>query len=246
MRRGIVGKMVLRAAGALLACGLSAGTALATPTCTTTLDLGAAGSGVVAKSSFTSGFCVKANDKIYSNFNLTSLPATTVVSFNLNTFGGLAYYGIAFGSTYQSGHTYDWSYEVTVSASAPAGTAIVELDTDFTQTAGTSTLTQTTNPAGIGSINEVKNGAIVQPGSVTQSIFAPGVTDLQVSLHLVDNGTISSVTNTIIQQLPGQNIPEPLSLSLFGAGLAGLGIHSRAAVALAVRRRSCRSRHGPP
>ncbi len=228
MRRGIVGKMMAAGAGILLAGGLSVGAASATPTCTTINNLGPSGVGLIAKASFTSGYCVKANDKIYGNFHMASLPAATVVTFNLNTVGGLAFYQIAFGSTYQSNHTYNWSYEVAVAASAPAGTKIIELDTDFTQTVGhSSALTQVTTPAGLGSIHEVKNGAIVQAGSVTQSIFAPGVPDLQISLNLVDHGTISSVTNTIVQQMPGNNIPEPLTLSLFGAGLAGLGMARR-------------------
>jgi hypothetical protein len=229
MRRGIVGKMVLSGAGFLLAAGLSIGAASATPTCTTTMNLGAAGTGLLVKSSFTSGFCVKANDKIYGNFNLAGLPATTVVTFNLNTIGSLSYYQISFGSTYQTGHTYNWSYEVAVAPSAPVGTAIIELDTDFDQTAGTgSVLNQVTTPAGSAVIHEVKNGTHVQPGSVTQSLFSPGVTNLQFAISLVDHGTISSVTNTIIQFDPSGNlVPEPLSLSLFGAGLVGLGMARR-------------------
>lgn len=233
MRRGIVGKLTAAGAGILLAGGLSIGAASATPTCTTTMNLGPSGVGLIGKASFTSGFCVRANDKIYGNFNLASLPATTVVTFNLNTLpgptGSLSFYQISFGSTYNSGHTYNWSYEVAVAPSAPLGTVIIELDTDFDQTKGTgSVLSQVTTPTGNAVIHEVKNGVHVQAGSVTQSLFTPGVTDLQFAMHLVDHGTIDSVTNTLVQFNPlNNNAPEPLTLSLFGAGLAGLGMARR-------------------
>lgn len=225
----IVGKMVL--AGAL-AGALSTGAAIAAPTCTTTNNLGPSGAGQVLKSQITAGYCVRAFDKVYGNFDLSQLPTDTVLTFNLNSIGPNDYYQIAFGATFGNnsgaGKNYAWSYEMAVTG-APPGTKIVELDSDFNQTVGgPSVLTETLTPSGTLGISETKNGAIVTPGSVWQTFFSPGTTDLMISMNLFNKGTTASVTNTVVQFIPSrQTIPEPLTLAVFGAGLAGLGFVRR-------------------
>lgn len=219
---------ILRLGAGLLTAGLLAAGAAATPTCTTTDNLGPTGEGLVLRSQIVSGFCVLANDNLYGNFNLGNLPKSLVLIFNNNVVGGLTRYQLSFDSTYKIGKSYSWGYEVAVDVSAPPKTVFVSLDSDFTQTTGgPSVLDKFTVPPGTTPpIQVTKIGPDVQSGSILSTSFGPNVTDLVISETLRDRGTISSVTNTVVQFSPphGPPIPEPATLALMGIGIAGLGV----------------------
>lgn len=207
---------------------IPSGPAKADPIACSTTDTFTNGIGTVPFSSLNDNFCVVAQDKLFGNFNLTSLPSGGNLLFNLTTVGNIDHHQLSFNAPYQPGNTYSFSYDVQVdTATAVPGTVITQLDSDFNQTASTSasSLTKNTVPLGdpASGIDIAKNNGTPTPGSVFTIDYLPGgVAALDITEQLIDNGNPSSITNTVSEAVGG--VPEPASLGLLGAGIVGLSL----------------------
>jgi hypothetical protein len=141
------------------------------------------GNGVESFLALGPGVCVQAQDKLFSNFSFGNLPtAHGTVTFDLELAGGVERHNITFTDNFAAGHTYSgFGYDV---ASTPPGSPIVALFADFTQTRGMTTLTETTTPTGVGSIDLVKNGIFPTPTSTNEIDYPGGVPSLAVTKAL--------------------------------------------------------------
>jgi hypothetical protein len=173
------------------------------------------GDGVESFLALGAGVCVQAGDKLFSNFNFGNLPtAHGTVTFDLEVLNSTENHNITFTDNLLAGHTYDFGYDVAVTA---PGSPIVALFADFTQTRGGTTLTETTVPTGTGSIDIVKTGI---NASGTNEIDYSSVSSLAVTGNLAvgTNADVSAILNTVVQ-----DVAEPASLGLLGVALLGFG-----------------------
>jgi hypothetical protein len=194
-------RFALHAAAGLLTLLLSA-PAVAALNCTSTIDLGDDGNGGVFMTTVNNKptTCVKVQDKLFGNFVFgpTFIDDFSNIIFTLGVVNGKEHHQVAFNTSYLVGSTYTISYEIEVIPASPL--VIVELDADFTQTAGTaSNLLKNSVPLGNppAGINQTKDS--VNSSGNTKITYSPGVRSLAISETLTVNGTVSSVTNTVVQ-----------------------------------------------
>ncbi len=193
-------RFALNAAAGLLTLLLSTH-AVAALDCSGGTTVFAGGNGGVLMSQVNNApVCVQVQDKLFGNFVFGSTftdPLSNVI-FTLNSVAGQERHQVAFNTPYLSGSDYTISYEVEVVATSPL--VIVELDADFTQTiGGPSRLVKNSVPLGnpAAGIDQIKTGTL--SAGNTLITYSPGQRSLVISETLNARGTVSSITNTVVQ-----------------------------------------------
>jgi len=160
-------------------------------------------------------------DKTWSNFAFSGLPAGTEVQFSFGKVGGQDVHTIAFlGPFGPIGGTFTWSYDISVNP----GNLVTLLDvaSSLGQSRGSSGLKTTLldNNSNTYTTNFAQTGPLVTSGTTTVA-FKPGADSLAVTdtLTIGPKGSdATSVANSYTQLA----VPEPGALALFGSGVIGL------------------------
>jgi hypothetical protein len=183
------------------------------------------GDGYVLDSRLTAGVCVQTVDAVFGDFAISDLPSGGRVAFNLTNFGKpeVGYHGISFNDNFAAGSTYTADYAVEIRS----GTNLFkELDGDFTQNNGTSTLVTKVTEADAGSIDWSKvDAAGTGPDMLT---FKPGFAELNVTNTLTDAGSVSAISDDAIENKPVPiAVPEPASMAVLAAACFGFAVLRR-------------------
>jgi hypothetical protein len=163
-------------------------------------------------------FNCEQGDKIFSNFAVgAGLPTSTVLELQTQSVGGFNLQGVTFNGNFLT--AFALSYDIAI---------------DLTQFGGANRLVRVSgdlsNPSAVGNPATAKavfteGGTLL--GTVTSQVNSPGVPLIisQTAVHVADayapgGGAAVSISNLFAQQ----QVPEPATLSMIGAGLVLAGV----------------------
>lgn len=191
-----------------------------------------AGTGTTSFTFSTTQTAVECGDKIFSNFVGTGSVAGTV-TINQNS---ATDYEVFFKSTVGGLTTaFTYGFTVTVDTGVCANCKITQIQQNMQTTQVGSTGTQI--PNGSTGVNSINNGGAFIPGTTNalvvgnQNSLASGLNNVSYAVGFAYNPHTAGQTDgiflnldDIITQTP---VPEPMTLSMMGLGLLGLGVMRR-------------------